>query len=68
MAMWRYSGLVLLLMGTLNRKMVRQKYLRCIANTNIEEYSGRLYAFWQGGLPIESSITSDPEAIGVRRA
>ncbi len=67
MAMRGYSGLVLVLMDALKRKLEKRKYLRSTANTNIEEHGGRLYALWEGGLPYELSITSDGTSLQTQR-
>ncbi len=67
MAVQGYSGLALLLMHALRRKLRKEKYSSSTANTNIEEHGGRLYALWEGELPYELNITSDGTSLQTRR-
>ena len=67
MAMRGYSGLALLMMHTLKRKLAKEKYSRSIANTNIEEHGGRLYALWEGGVPYELILTPDGTSLQTQR-
>ncbi len=67
MAMRGRSGLALLLMNVLKRKLAKKKYSRSTANTNIEEHGGRLYALWEGGLPHELTLTPDGTSMQIKR-
>ena len=59
MAMRGYSGLVLMMMSMLKRKLSRTKYSRSAANTNIELNGQRVYALWEGGLPYELTMSKN---------